>query len=35
MGLFNAELFRNLAIGFGLGALAIAIVVSTQMVLAL
>ena len=35
MGLFNAALFRNLAIGFGLGALAIAIVVATQMVLAL
>ena len=35
MGLFNAELFRNLAIGFGLGALAIAIFVASQTALAL
>jgi translation elongation factor EF-1beta len=33
MGMFNAELFRNLAIGFGLGALTIAVVVATQTVL--
>lgn len=31
MGLFNAELFRNFALGFGLGGLAIVIGVTTQM----
>ena len=35
MGLFNAELFKNLAIGFGLGALAITVFVATQLVMTL
>jgi hypothetical protein len=34
MGLFNADLFRSFAIGFGLGALALAITLATQMILA-
>lgn len=35
MGLFTADIFRNLVIGFGLGALAIAISLATQILLAL
>lgn len=31
MGLFNIELFRNFAVGFGLGALAIFVGVASQM----
>jgi len=31
MSLFSAELFRNFAFGFGLGALAIAVHVASQM----
>jgi hypothetical protein len=35
MGLFTADLFRNLAIGFCLGALLIALAFAVQMLLAL
>jgi hypothetical protein len=35
MDLFTADLFRNLAIGFGLGALVIALALASQMLLAL
>ena len=31
MSLFNAQLFRSFAVGFGLGALAIAVNVASQM----
>jgi hypothetical protein len=31
MALFNAQLFRNFAFGFGLGALAILVSVASQM----
>jgi hypothetical protein len=35
MSVFNSGLFRNFAIGFGLGALAIAVAVASQMMFGL
>ena len=35
MGLFNADLYRSFAIGFGLGALALAVTFGSQLLTAI